>query len=101
VSVGDGQVEREACLRLATQKRVKSLKFAETPDVSQLLAEHALVCAQIEEIAHHVNDLDLRVAVGMGKGTETAILPNAALFHMKRLSQPEDPPCSCSLCCRP
>jgi hypothetical protein len=85
VSLGDGPVERQACLRLAQQMRVKSLKFAEMPDVSQLLSEHELVCARIQEITHHVNDLDLRLAVGMG--TETGVPPNASLVHISRLSQ--------------
>jgi hypothetical protein len=85
VSLGDGPVERQACLRLAMQMRVKSLKFAEMPDVSQLLSTHELVCARIQEITHHVNDLDLRVAVGMG--TENGAAPNASLVHLTRLTQ--------------
>jgi len=62
ISVGDSAHEREALIR-ATQCMpecfTKSLKFAERPDLDQLLTEHELIGGCFSHIVHHDGNLDL------------------------------------------
>ncbi|KAF4713831.1 hypothetical protein FOZ62_006241, partial [Perkinsus olseni] len=62
VSLGDGPIERQACLRLmAEDKRVKSVKFKESPSISQLVSEHELLHLRLKDLLKHDSDLDLRL----------------------------------------
>jgi len=65
LSLGDSVHERAALMR-ATEAlpscRAKSLKFAERPDVGQLLRQHALVSDCLAQIVQHDGDLDLGIS---------------------------------------
>ena len=42
---------------------MRSIKFVEMPDTQQLVAQHELLQARLEEVTHHAQDLDLRLTV--------------------------------------
>lgn len=62
ISFGDSAHEREAIIRVTsgmTNCRTKSLKFAERPEIDQLLKEHKLISGCFQQIVHHDGNLDL------------------------------------------
>jgi hypothetical protein len=64
LSLGDSIHEREALLRCTAPLpncRSKSLKFAERPDISQMLKQHSLVSSCFNRIVHHDGNLDLLI----------------------------------------
>jgi len=61
-SLGDGAHEREALLRTTNALpncRSKSLKFAERPDISQIIKQHSLIAGCFDTLLHHDANLDL------------------------------------------
>mmetsp|Transcript_75396 Transcript_75396/g.212344 ORF Transcript_75396/g.212344 Transcript_75396/m.212344 type:complete len:362 (-) Transcript_75396:74-1159(-) len=61
-SLGDGAHEREALLRTTNTLpncRSKSLKFAERPDISQIIKQHSLIAGCFDTLLHHDANLDL------------------------------------------
>jgi len=61
-SLGDSVHEREALLRATSALpgcRSKSLKFADRPNIGQLLAQHSLISRSFESIVQHDGNLDL------------------------------------------
>jgi hypothetical protein len=87
VSLGDGPVERQACLRLAPGKDIKSIKLHELPTVQQLLAQQGMIAARLDEIGTHAADLDLRIQVSPPSWSKnTDQLPTCTLVHITRLN---------------
>ncbi|KAF4720424.1 hypothetical protein FOZ63_003752, partial [Perkinsus olseni] len=89
VSLGDGPIERQACLRLmAEDKRVKSVKFKESPSISQLVSEHELLHLRLKDLLKHDSDLDLRLLCNntnpqAGNGGR----PPCSIVHISKLDK--------------
>jgi len=67
MSFGDSAHEREALIRATEQMpscRTKSLKFAERPEIDQLLKQHALISGCFDHIVNHDGNLDLCIRCG-------------------------------------
>jgi hypothetical protein len=85
VSLGDGPVERLACLKMASAKDVKSVKFTEMPHPSQLIAQLELLIGRMVDIAEAAQDLDLKIQLS---GWEPyGQPPQASLTHLSRLPE--------------
>lgn len=64
VAMGDSSHEHDAVLKVAKNVpgcSTKSLRFAERPTPEQLVQEHGLVAGTLEEVAAHIEDLDIVV----------------------------------------
>jgi len=64
ISIGDSAHEREALFRateLMTACCTKSFKFAERPEVEQLVKEHELISGCLKHIVNHDGNLDLSI----------------------------------------
>ena len=96
ISIGDGSIERTACLRLQSpDRRIKSIKFKEAPSISQLLSELETLQQRLPDICRHDGNLDLRSqfvtenssSFGSHHGSSMMRL-SSILVHMTRLGQP-------------
>lgn len=80
VSLGDGPVERVACLKCDGATKA-SIKFREQPSLPQLALQQELVQARLGEIVKHPVDLDLRMSIsGKGRGGAQQV----TLSHLSR-----------------
>lgn len=80
ISLGDGPVERVACLKCDCPTKA-SLKFREQPSLPQLALQHELVQARLGEVVKHPVDLDLRMSIS-GKGRSGA--QEVTMSHLSR-----------------
>ncbi|EER15957.1 apicomplexan-conserved protein, putative [Perkinsus marinus ATCC 50983] len=87
VSLGDGPIERQACLRLRDRDiHVKSVKFKESPSVHELINEHELLHLRLKDLLNHQSDLDLRLVCN----TSTQIIngrPPCSILHISKLNK--------------
>mmetsp|Transcript_17026 Transcript_17026/g.27358 ORF Transcript_17026/g.27358 Transcript_17026/m.27358 type:complete len:434 (+) Transcript_17026:43-1344(+) len=100
VSVGDGDAERAASLRLLTPpdrkitgrgdttdpaKCVKSVKLIEFPSCQQLIAEHEMLQVRLLDIVNFQGCLDLKARFGAGVGSPASqARGNCSLVHFAR-----------------
>lgn len=101
VSVGDGDAERAASLRLLTppdsrkvagrgeatepSKSVKSVKLVEFPSCQQLIAEHEMLQVRLLDIVNFQGCLDLKARfAGGGSPASQARGANCSLVHFAR-----------------
>mmetsp|Transcript_44560 Transcript_44560/g.83641 ORF Transcript_44560/g.83641 Transcript_44560/m.83641 type:complete len:431 (-) Transcript_44560:105-1397(-) len=84
ISVGDGDAERAACIRLQApqdrkgilgggdsidpSRRVKSVKLQEFPTCAQLIAQHEMLQVRLSEVIAAPSSLDLKVRFMGGNG---------------------------------
>ncbi|KAF4671745.1 hypothetical protein FOL47_001243 [Perkinsus chesapeaki] len=86
VSLGDGPIERQACLRLIEHnKRVKSVKFRECPNIIQLINEHELLHLRLRDLLSHDADLDLRLVCSNSCSQTSSSRPPCTIVHMSKL----------------
>eukprot|EP00747_Dinoflagellata_sp_TGD_P210085 gnl/TRDRNA2_/TRDRNA2_83415_c0_seq1.p1 gnl/TRDRNA2_/TRDRNA2_83415_c0~~gnl/TRDRNA2_/TRDRNA2_83415_c0_seq1.p1 ORF type:complete len:455 (-),score=83.43 gnl/TRDRNA2_/TRDRNA2_83415_c0_seq1:158-1522(-) len=108
VSIGDGDAERAASLRLNApagpggpmskamedpQRRVKSVKLIELPTCQQLLAQHEMLQARLADVVAFQGNLDLKALFQpMTFGSPAAKGGTCTLVHFARPQQSQSTP---------